>query len=139
MGRELDVEIGVNVFGWVWRRYDPSQGKGCWLEGPQGSATEGRSGCQHWDGRKPTYNDCLPHYSTDIAAAWEVVEKVCGDQYDYVFRLERLTGRRAPGRYWAHFNHQSGRNSGAYAEEAPEAICKAALKALGVEVPQGEG
>lgn len=81
------------------------------------------------------FYDWLP--AEDIRAAWEVVDKVCGYQYDYIFRLERLTGRAAPGRWRAQFEYGIGKYSGkceGYALDAPMAICIAALRTLGIVV-----
>jgi hypothetical protein len=79
--------------------------------------------------------DKIDYYSTDIAAAFQVVEKMMGDQYDYIFRLDQLCGRQAPGRWWAYFDKGLDRFSG-YGQDAPMAICLAALAALGVEPPK---
>lgn len=65
----------------------------------------------------------LPHYSTDIAAAWEVVERV-----DDVFVLAGFPG--APIGWSATFSVDFE----ASADTAPMAICLAALKSVGVEV-----
>jgi hypothetical protein len=71
-------------------------------------------------------------YSTDIAAAWEVVEKLGQDFYweiwrhpegNYSARVDRRTGDGGMGVRWF---YQRG-------ESAPYAICRAALAAMGVE------
>jgi hypothetical protein len=70
-----------------------------------------------------TYCDCLPDYSTDIAAAWGVlghwIEKM-DDKYLY---LEFV--KSAAGPSWSAYSgvHAFGGDS------APLAICRAALKA----------
>ena len=58
-GRELDALVAEKVMGWTW------DGKTAWS--PTGSRL--------WMVRKDPYW-WLPYYSTDIAAAWEVVEKL---------------------------------------------------------------
>jgi hypothetical protein len=69
----------------------------------------------------------VPHYTTDIAAAWAVVEKMreCGinysvhnygDGHECVFDKEMVVFERVSS------------------SSAPEAICLAALRALGVDV-----
>lgn len=69
----------------------------------------------------------VPHYSTDIAAAWEVVERLRADHGDYSVIV-----------CWAHetqqwvcsdFDSMTWEGAG---ETAPLAICRAALKAVGV-------
>lgn len=70
----------------------------------------------------------LPHYSTDIAAAWEVVERMRSGGW----RLEL----RDWVTYWsARFNSDPD-SQGRFAkeEDVPHAICLAALKAVGVEL-----
>lgn len=60
-------------------------------------------------------------YSTDISAAWEVVERLDGT-------YEPTIERHGPG-WTAWFDSAS-----AWAETAPHAICLAALKACGVDI-----
>jgi hypothetical protein len=71
-------------------------------------------------------------YSTDIAAAWQVVEKTardgCCPDINYHPRVDMITGEpmgpwhcaMRVGRQWVH----------SHAETAPEAICLAALEAV---------
>ncbi len=66
----------------------------------------------------------LDEYSTDIAAAWEVVEKMS-------VPLEII--RHRDGKQWGVLDARF-RNT-TWADTAPLAICLAALKAKGVEVP----
>jgi hypothetical protein len=71
--------------------------------------------------------DWLPDYSGDIAAAWQVVEKLTGGMVQ--FRLERT----ASGRTYAKFvdcTWPACLVGGASATAAPHAICKAALLAV---------
>lgn len=66
---------------------------------------------------------CLPHYSTDISAAWEVVERLQKDHHPYA--LENMTTKEFTCAFTDfRATHQS----------APMAICLAALKSVGVEV-----
>lgn len=69
----------------------------------------------------------VPHYSTDIAAAWEVVEKM----KNYLF----VCGRTDDGIWEAYFfpvNSGIGKLSEAHGDTAPSAICRAALKTMKV-------
>lgn len=61
-----------------------------------------------------------PPYSTSIAHAWEVVERMAP--------REMRMGRTEAGRYYVNFDHQP---MNAVADTAPLAICRAALKAVG--------
>jgi hypothetical protein len=69
-----------------------------------------------------------PPYSTDIAAAWEVVEKL-----KTVLKGEFCISYAANG--WTVFRDWHTDSEGlAYANELPHAICLAALRAVGVDV-----
>ena len=84
----------------------------------------------------------VPHYSTDIADAWEVVEKItskqCGDADDfYVFEIIK---RYQQWSVYIHHPLWNGRYNElspiyemheAVADTAPLAICRAALRRIG--------
>jgi Phage ABA sandwich domain len=132
-GRELDALIAEKVLGWdrkhavvecedEWYSYC----KNCGLTGaevlPAGSK-------RTWD----TPCDTPPGYSTDIAAAWEVVERM---------RLAVMP-REGEG-YWAGVIAYDYKDpcgvidqlfGGVFGSTAPHAICLAALKALGITPP----
>lgn len=102
-GRELDALVAEKVMGWAPR--DAGAGDrliyvGAWA-----------------------HCESLPHYSTDIAAAWQVVEKLAADGL-YVHVGYCL------GRTEASVNSPLDIIDNAYAPTAPLAICLAALKAL---------
>lgn len=59
-------------------------------------------------------------YSTDIAAAWEVANEVMGNYFELSF---------LDGKWSVYFS-----SGDAQADTAPEAICLAALKSLGIDV-----
>lgn len=135
MSREIDALIAEKLMGYcVWPRVidgGESPVGSCGTVGNRGGWADCNCPCgkRRWFGM-----DDDAHYSTDIASAWEVVDKIVGDQYEYKFELERLTGRVAPGRWFAYFYKGLDRFSG-HGEDAPMAICLAALKSVGVEVP----
>lgn len=96
-GKELDALIAEKVTGWK-----PS----------------GLLGKDHKYAVKEFYEP--PHYSTDIAAAWEVVDKIAPlDDFRLAFRN---------GEWFAEFSSMI--NQFAQAGTAPHAICLAALKAV---------
>lgn len=67
----------------------------------------------------------IPDYSTDIAAAWEVVEKVKNKIINrYGFGLEFVSNEWTVGWF-----AEEGVHLGACSESAPHAICLAALQA----------
>ncbi len=87
----------------------------------------------------------VPHYSTDIAAAWQVVEQVTKTQCDdtgsfYVFKIVKkhhkwCTYIKHP--LWSGIHSELGKNYEmyqAYADTAPLAICRCALKVMGVNI-----
>lgn len=112
-GRETDALVAERVFGKPWpsvsvARWWTEDGRYC---GPGGE----------WSER---INDRLPAYSTDIAAAFEVVEKIRETCCD--FTLER-----AGAAWYADF-----RMGVASADTAPLAICRAALAATSPQPEQ---
>jgi hypothetical protein len=105
-GRELDALVAEKVMG-----LPP-------VYGPTGIK---------WDGP-------IPAYSTDIAAAWEVVERIKGSQPESTFSIEWI------GTQWrVDFVYQNydWYNEGDQADTAPHAICLAALKAVGYTEAKG--
>lgn len=64
--------------------------------------------------------------STDIAAAWEVVEKLFPAEDEFNLRCFRRQNWKCTFRYFEGYS--------SYATTAPEAICLAALTGLGVEI-----
>lgn len=73
------------------------------------------------------WDDDLPRYTTDIAAAWEVVEKL---------RPDILLNVQPYGDFWhcKAFTVHMHELAHTRAKSAPEAICLAALRAKGVEI-----
>lgn len=130
-GRELDALVAEKVMGLV---VDLDNSK--YFDGTQvatrkedfgaiGEAVQTISGVYH-----PRLSWPLPHYSTDIAAAWEVVERLSAE--NWIFDL--LEGAHEGASPWrAHFMREGERSNG-YGDSAPHAICLAALKAVGVKI-----
>jgi hypothetical protein len=80
----------------------------------------------------------LPNYSTDIAAAWEVVNRIHADT-KLVFQLAAPQQDYVNEKWRANFNKKWWLDESPYyyevdADTAPLAICLAALKAKGVRV-----
>jgi hypothetical protein len=118
-GREMDALVAERVMGWV--RHPDSM-------------------YRHWCERQPDgtlrfLDQCEPlhtvrpwHPSTDIAAAWEVVEKLRGESFPWEFSLG-----------WRHIEpfvsfgrtaNQKDEIGFSHGETAPLAICRAALKTV---------
>jgi hypothetical protein len=112
-GRELDALVGTKIMGY---EYNHTSGVDC--------PTCGYDGLYDTD---KTY----PGYSTDIAAAWEVVEKLDSLE-DFEFRMESDQGELI--KWHVEFHKLSdGQCFPASEHSAALAICLAALKALEVE------
>jgi hypothetical protein len=126
-GRELDAMVAEKVMGLGEPKH---QLMPCGLESlPVAIYT--CANCDHETDSRKDVDGCeyYPPYSTDIAAAWEVVEKL-GDKD---FALERwpeipVKFRRPDWKYRATFDRSVNFSDGT---TAPHAICLAALKAVG--------
>jgi hypothetical protein len=94
-GRELDALVAEKVMGWT------------------------KVGENAWEAPNIKGYPLLPRYSTDIATAWEVVEKIAQKWHD--FNIGRHHGKWSIG--WNY------KGSVVDLKTAPEAICKAALLA----------
>lgn len=112
-GRAMDMQIAEKVMGWV-RGRSYANGNGDWIV--DGATSPSR-----------TWN-LTPHYSTDIAAAWLVVEKMraLGYQLDLSHALGDAIERPL---LYAKFSLLRGYTNHANSDSAPLVICKAALLA----------
>jgi hypothetical protein len=102
-GRELDALIAEKVMG-----YDDILMPDCYGRPPDMVHVE-------------HYRHEIPHYSTQIADAWLVVEKL-----SFEFYMER----RPQEDYWVLFTDAEDEWHVGEADTAPLAICLAALKAV---------
>ncbi len=105
-GREMDVLIAEKVMG--WKRFDHVIQSGWFPPGLEPMAN--------------IYGHEIPRYSTDIAAAWEVVEKTR--------LLDTYTLGEHDGKWAVLSLTYSDLEPFALADTAPLAICLAALKAV---------
>jgi len=128
-GRELDALVAEKVMGWritAWNDGEPWGNREVFPPFEPINGIPADCDCiSHSEAGEP------PHYSTDIAAAWEVVEKMNVD-YDVMVRQQRFKPdvwecyivRNGPfGPYDRDF--WEGR-----ADTAPLAICRATLKTV---------
>lgn len=112
--REIDALVAEKVMGWQ--------------KEPMHLADDEGNSLVRWFGpNRQLHLGLLPEFSTDIAVAWLVVEKM----RDHCFTLtrERICSDRPIDGYYAVIGA-----TGQWAETAPRAICLAVLKAKGVEV-----
>lgn len=110
-GRELDALIAEKVIG------TPSKDIQEWTE------------CYNHNSWYIQRFDLLPRYSTDMTAAWEVVDTLFKDGW----RLE-LLGSEVLGDDMGGYDVYFSCKAGVRGDTAPHAICLAALKAVGVDV-----
>ena len=123
-GRELDALVAEKVMGWKWDKGNSLQHL---LLGPDGAigAVIFHDGIADDDGIVQPL-DC-PHYSTDIAAAWEVVEKLRrANDGEYLFTINDA------GMWYAKFLDEHGEpvSRSGFCDTAPLAICRAGLLAV---------
>jgi hypothetical protein len=116
-GRELDSLVAEKVMGYRVREgIQPVIFECCAAQPPRDDAD--------WCS--------VPRYSTDIAAAWQVIGRMAGQGFDHY-----VEGWR--GKYWVKFSNEDRGMEGnsedreVKARTAPEAICLAALKVMGIE------
>lgn len=132
-GRDLDVLVAEKVMGYrtevrraVWWGY------GDWHSSDYPDQTNSR--CIPVDNVK----GWLPEYSTDIEAAWAVIEKL-GEGDFLLWQAGALVSLGGPSELTAWCQFSKGLGSTSYRGEgrtAPHAICLAALKA--VAPPSGD-
>lgn len=120
-GRELDALVAEKVMGLIvpeWGEETPCPYCGSEM---RYCGTRSRcSTCQEW--RHSRYKE----YSTDIAAAWEVVEQFAGKAYIGMARSTHFQD-------WKVVISDRYRTYEVEAETIPLAICLAALRAKGIK------
>ena len=112
-GRELDVLVARHVFG-----------------GPEGRP-------DWWMWRKSTPHWGGPDFSTDIAAAWQVVLMLTREDgpHNLILRLEVLAPDACVARFQRSREQTVGEAGTGAMLTAPHAICLAALRAVGAVGP----
>ncbi len=128
-GRELDALIAEKVMGWTLIKITPEQGRELLnMESGYSAAARVHLVTCHlegvWGQPDGSITRDLPLYSTDIAAAWEVVGELL--KKHWYLRIECHQGR-----WFVWYDNQNEADDLAEAEAAPLAICLAALKATG--------
>ena len=127
-GRELDALVAEKVMGWritAWNDGEPWGNREVFPPFEPINGIPADCDCiSHSEAGEP------PHYSTDIAAAWEVVEKLWDEDFHVQFQLvHQVTAGKwrveFPTRKVPHHNYVF-----AHADTASLAICRAALKAV---------
>lgn len=113
-GRELDAIVAEKIFKIEVCRNE----KGGWSEGP----------ADYYDSYgEMILSNPLKEYSTEIAAAWEVVDQLKTINPEFWFSISRNPPMQGDGWY---VENGPDRETIAEGETAPHAICLAALAAL---------
>jgi hypothetical protein len=128
-GRELDAMVAERVMGWRWLNYRWHDGTSKQLLWPSDADEQPRGDDfdRLYDGRLVPWDI---NYSTDIAAAWQVVEHF-HEQRGWFVSIQSDGG-------WNFHNNGTtkgwevtiGREGEAFAPTLPLALCRAALKAV---------
>lgn len=136
-GREMDAKIGRDVMGLDVRVSQSWQGDLTALGVPgqkvkfMGEFTAEREWVEegdyfYVDGDGESH--VLPNYSTDIAAAWQVVEKMQSEPLEYYFEINKTPSIPYSKTGKSHWHCELG-GAFVFDESAPLAICRAALLA----------
>lgn len=134
-GRELDALVAEKVMGWIKTdesKYDEEGIEMTVMESPQGAMAQAFG----W-GFECDFDDfgpSLPRFSSDVSAAWEVIEHFSETHRGSVVRWFGKNGERYAASFWPLMETDVVPRDHIPAETAPLAICLAALKAVGVEV-----
>lgn len=126
-GRELDALIAEKVMDYEWRRFEYPPAGAIFKYGKPWTWLSSRKNGAAVEGGEERYIENVPHYSTDIAAAWLVVEKMRADSFCFDLTTSQSCD---PSMHWsASFEHEQAQGRGRSAA-APHAICLAAIAAL---------
>jgi len=130
-GREMDALIAERVMGQI----DFSHPDIVYLEGATEDGQDGWSGyycprCGAGETAAVPEVKCTRHYSTDIAAAFAILDKLLSAGLNWQVSTADMAGLQE--RYYCTItDFRAFRNYGAFADTAPLAICRAALLAVG--------
>lgn len=140
-GRELDALVAEKVMGWQWWRMVAAPDKR-FLQPPERlPVTSGPSAMEPADGTETVIGQAyVAEFSTSIAAAWTVVEAFTSKGKHWLLGTADYDGQC----YIANHDSECLMCEGwpddadfisVAASTMPEAICLAALRAVGVEIP----
>lgn len=136
-GREMDILIAVEIMKWrevfdelknpYWEtdfHYNHDESQSLFRV----SRTPGTPG-KNWETDK---NDWVERWSpsTDISAAWEVVEKMIGDGYNFSAAQSAANGHHPHAIFTNAKDEEDRDNEWQFEDTFPLAICRAALLAV---------
>lgn len=131
-GREMDALVAEFIFYWIWipsplnteqKIIVPTDKSKSDIIIPDSSAW--------WWGED--IRALVPYYSTDIAAAWQVVEKMSRPDWAWIIESFNLANEDKPrwfACFWGDIDGELCSDASAEADTAPLAICRAALLAI---------
>lgn len=132
-GRELDALVADGVMGIVW---DESRCRMCgWLVAQTQEQGCTKDLCAFVE-PPATRADEPAHYSTDIAAAWKVVDRMRELGFGCKIDVEPKAHDMKPAVEFYDYSSDSMddyKDGHAWDEAVPCAICRAALQALGIK------
>ena len=130
--REIDALVAEHVFEWKLSYHNHEDGawyKYCPDYVNDDGTSVGPDDLSAWDFVCRNNEVAMRKFSTDIAAAWEVVEKI-SDKMPGVISNIKSNGDVE----WGVKFFKNKEIEGVWADTAPLAICKASLKTVGVDV-----
>lgn len=138
-GREMEGLVAEKVMG--WERCIPTSVVDRPVSGVEhgvGTPPEPcKENCRYVGIPGPKPRAVFPYYSTDIGAAWEVVEKMKdnqnkSDSYGFSWNVELyyMGNEHESGKEWSCILHGPAGSREGLGSTAPLAICRAALKAV---------
>lgn len=133
-GPELNALVAEKVLGFYWEEWET--GRGLYAPGGVKVAKRFKSEGMALQICDINGSECvptlpLPRYSTDICAAWEILNHPVSEKWD--FKVELTISRGAPDDtklYTVRISDQGGVDVSATEPSAALAICKAALLAV---------
>ena len=136
LNKEAGPEMNALVAEYVMGQTDFDHPGFFWNEGTTEDGKDGWDGfnCPRCGAPKGDTGKCVKHYSTDISAAWEVIEKL----KQLGFLIIRLATGDILGNFWQfqcadkwrEISRDGDKDYFANAPTAPLAICQAALLAM---------
>lgn len=127
-GRDLDKLIAEKVMGWT----EIEEVKHLHLSVPQIVGIKPNELPSPYTGHRQKYS--VPEFSTDIGAAWEVVNEMTNRNYFFLVSNSAISGgliKLGENKIFASFGRKNEPVEHTVGESAPHAICLAALKSIG--------
>lgn len=134
-GRDLDALIAEKVMGWTWRKNTKVRSGGLpdFAAGTRTLSPDDDCGMlKRATGNEPISVGLMrrvPYYSSNIADAWSVVAKMRKQDFSLDMQISSGPMNSCRVQFWP--NDCADEDGIVFADHAPEAICRAALAAIG--------